>query len=149
MQITPNQPEENDSSASSTIDDKKHFIKEKFLVEMPEDFYLFYKFCKTLNSNEPLKAFADVDLLLVGAFDVLAGRFKNANDKNPEEYLIHWRYYYDPPEFQTVLKGDDKRGYHIGYFRDSPEEKPVFLANNCAEIDGIINAMGDNIFAAV
>lgn len=129
--------------------DKKQFIKQKFLVEMPDDFYLFYEFCKSLNPKNPLQAFGDVDLLLVGPFDVLADKFTNIEGKTPEEYLIHWRYYYDPPEFQTVLKGDDKRGYHIGYFRDSPEETPVFLASNCAEINGTLNVMGNNIFAAV
>lgn len=115
---------------------------------MPDDFYSFYAFCKRLNFKNPLYALADVNLILVGPFDVLADKFKNV-EKRPEEYLVHWRYYYDPPEFQTVLKGDYKRGYHIGYFRDSPDEKPVFLASNCAEIDGVLNVMGDNIFAAV
>lgn len=69
--------------------------------------------------------------------------------KSDPEYLIHWRYYRDPPEFQTVLKGDDKTGYHIGYFRDSPSEMPVFLCNNQSKKDGVLTAMGENIFAAV
>lgn len=129
--------------------DGKSFIKKMFLVDMPDDFYLFYEFCTKLNAKDPLKAFADFDLLLVGPFDVLANKFTNVKEKRPEEYLIHWRYFYDPPEFQTVLKGDNKRGYHIGYFRDSPDEKPAFLASNCAEIDGVLNVMGNNIFAAV
>lgn len=132
-----------------TSTDKKQFIKDKFLVEMPDDFYRFYDFCKTLNPQNPLQAFSNFDLLLVGPYDVLADKFVSAKEKSAEEYLIHWRYYYDPPEFQTVLKGDDKRGYHIGYFRDSPDEKPVCLAKNCAEIDGVIEVMGNNIFAAV
>lgn len=138
-----------DHSPTSSKLDKKAFIKEKFLVEMPEDFYAFWELCKILSPTEPLKAFAEVDLVLVGPFDVLAEKFVGAENKSPEEYLIHWRYYYDPPEFQTVLKADDKHGYHIGYFRDSPKELPVFLASNCAEVDGVIKLMGDNIFAAV
>lgn len=141
--------EKDDIQPSVNGFDKKQFIKEKFLVEMPDDFYAFYEFCKKLNTRDPLKAFADVDLFLVGPFDVLADKFTNVKSKTSDQYLIHWRYYYDPPEFQTVLKGDDKRGYHIGYFRDSPEEQPVFLANNCAEVDGVLNVMGNNIFAAV
>lgn len=31
--------------------------------------------------------------------------------------MLHWRYYYDPPEFLTVIKGDDEKQFHIGYFR--------------------------------
>lgn len=142
-------PQEKSEKRALESFDKKEFIKEKFLVEMPEDFFTFWEFCKTLNPKDPQNAFADVDLLLVGPFDVLAEKFNGVEEKNPEEYLIHWRYYYDPPEFQTVLKGDDKRGYHIGYFRDSPDEKPAFLASNNADVDGVINVMGDNIFAAV
>lgn len=129
--------------------DEKSFIKKMFLVDMPDDFYLFYEFCTKLNAKNPLQAFGDFELYLVGPFDVLAHKFSNVEEKRPEEYLIHWRYFYDPPEFQTVLKGDNKRGYHIGYFRDSPDENPVFVASNCAEINGVLNVMGNNIFAAV
>ena len=57
-------------------------------------------------------------LQLVGPFDVLAGRSKKRNSagKKPN-YLIHWRYFYDPPEFLTVVRGDDKTQFHMGYFR--------------------------------
>lgn len=130
--------------------DKKLFIKEKFLVEMPTDFYSFYELCVRLQPLNPLLAFAGVDLILVGPFDVLADKFTKAREKSHEEYLIHWRYFYDPPEFQTVLKRESsEHGYHIGYFRDCPDKNPVFLASNCAEVDGILNVMGNNIYAAV
>lgn len=77
-----------------------------------------------------------------------SGKFINAN-KIPSQYLIHWRYFRDPPEFQTVLKGDDKFGYHIGYFRDSPDELPKFLCSNQSKKDGVLTQMGGNIFAAL
>lgn len=128
--------------------DKKEFIKAKFLVEMPTDFYEFWEFCKKINTNNPSLALKDIDLLLVGPYDVLADKFCDVEEKTDEDYLIHWRYYHDPPEFQTVLKGDDKTGFHIGYFRDEPQEQPVLMANNSAAKNGIINEMGDNIFAA-
>ncbi|KAJ8951758.1 hypothetical protein NQ318_012609 [Aromia moschata] len=115
---------------------------------MPEDFYKFWDFCKNSKPNNPTQALKDIGLILVGPYDVLAGKFINVN-KRDKEYLIHWRYYHDPPEFQTVLKGDDKSGYHIGYFRDSPEELPVFLASNSANKNGVLQQMGANIFAAV
>ena len=57
-------------------------------------------------------------LQLVGPYDVLAGRTckKNSRGRRPC-YLRHWRYYYDPPEFLTVLRGDDASQFHMGYFR--------------------------------
>jgi hypothetical protein len=33
--------------------DEKEAIKQKFLVEMPEDFYSFWSFCKTLAEDKP------------------------------------------------------------------------------------------------
>lgn len=129
--------------------DVREFIKEKFLVDMPEDFYLFWEFCKEQSPKCPSNAFKDVGLVLVGPYDVLANKFCNVKEKDPEQYLLHWRYYYDLPEIQTVAKGSDHTGYHIGYFRDSPDELPAFLASNCAEKDGVFELMGDNMFAAV
>ncbi|XP_076274246.1 histone PARylation factor 1 [Rhynchophorus ferrugineus] len=129
--------------------DPANFIKQKFLVDMPSDFYAFWDFCKGLCPSEPENALKDVGLQLVGPYDVLAGKFYNIDEPSEADYLIHWRYFYDPPEFQTILKGDDKTGFHIGYFRDSPEDLPVFLASNCSKTDGILKIVGDNIFAAV
>ncbi|KAL3266585.1 hypothetical protein HHI36_010749 [Cryptolaemus montrouzieri] len=126
----------------------RKFIKEKFFFEMPEDFYQFYQLCECLNKNNPSEALATIGLKLVGPFDVLCGKFCEQNKKD-EEFLLHWRYFYDPPQMQTVLKGDDKTGYHIGYFRDSPEEKPVFMVENHGMKDGTLTTIGENIFGAV
>lgn len=115
---------------------------------MPEDFYQFWDLAKTINADKPEYAFNSVGLTLVGPYDVLAAKFTGKSITD-DDYLLHWRYYYDVPEFQTVIKGDDKTGHHIGYFRDEPSEKPVFLASNCCEKDGTFTIMGDNIFAAV
>ncbi|KAF5302231.1 hypothetical protein FQA39_LY10270 [Lamprigera yunnana] len=130
------------------IDDTKSFIKEKFLVEMPADFYSFWDFCKSIKKNDPCNALANVDLCLIGPYDVLAEKFINVN-KPPEDYLIHWRYYHDPPEFQAVLKQNHSGEFHIGYFRDDPSELPVFLAGNNSKENGEFACMGENIFAAV
>jgi len=59
-------------------------------------------------------------LQLVGPYDVLAGKTKKHTARTGSEspnYLRHWRYYYDPPEFLTVVRGDDKKQFHIGYYR--------------------------------
>lgn len=123
-------------------------IKEKFLVNMPDDFYKFWDFCKKLKSNSVSEALKEVGLTLIGPFDILAGKFNDVT-KNEAEYLIHWRYYRDPPECQTVLRGDDGTGFHIGYFRDSPDDDPVFLVGNHVKKNGILTPMGANIFSAV
>ena len=48
---------------------------------------------------------------------------------------------------QTVISCD-KLGYHIGYFRDSPSEPPVFLASMSDSKPGTVSPLADNIFDA-
>ena len=101
--------------------DVKENIKQKFLVEMPEDFYHFWEFCKSEKPDSPTDALKKVlGFQLVGPFDILAGKHKgvtvNRFSKRPN-FLLHWRYFFDPPEFQTVIKGEDKTQFHLGYFR--------------------------------
>lgn len=55
-------------------------------------------------------------LQLVGPFDILAGAHKNSKNSQPNFHL-HWRYFYDPPEFQTILAGSEDSQHHIGYYR--------------------------------
>jgi hypothetical protein len=118
---------------------------------MPEDFYDFWEFAKSVNAKKPSEAFASsLGLRLVGPYDVLAGRTKNVVGTNKQpNYLRHWRYYYDPPEFLTILRGDDNKQFHLGYFRDHPKELPAFVAWNEATVNCNIKACGDNLFAAV
>jgi len=93
-------------------------------------------------------AFKDCNLKLVGPFEVLAGVLKEEEHKIPDT-LTHWRYFYDPPEFQTLIRGDDKQQMHIGYYRDDPKEMPSYVASNCAAQDCLIKECGINLFAAV
>lgn len=79
---------------------------------------------------------------------IISGKFSSIK-KSPDEYLIHWRYYRDPPEMQTVLRSDEPTGYHIGYFRDSPGDLPTLLVSNHSKKNGILTQMGGNIFSAV
>lgn len=122
-------------------------IKYLFLVEMPQDFYDFWEFCSTIDEKNPEGVFSDLDLHLIGPFDVLAKKFDGI--QRTDDVLCHWRYYYDPPEFQTVIKKDGKDLYHIGYFRDDPKEMPLVVASNSAAHGPKLNLMGDNIFAAM
>lgn len=128
-------------------EDIRENIRTKFLMQMPDDFYNFWEFAKTINKKSPSDAFkSSLGLTLVGPYDVLAGKHKKAKDPC---YLRHWRYYYDPPEFMTVISGDDKKQFHFGYYRDDPREMPVFVASNIAKENCMISPRGENIFAAV
>jgi len=87
--------------STSNVNAEK-IIKDLFLVEMPVDFFQFYEFCKSLSKNNPLMACKSVCLKLVGPYDVLDGKIKSSDStSDKEKYLVHWRYYYDPPEFQV------------------------------------------------
>ncbi|XP_066601812.1 histone PARylation factor 1 [Prorops nasuta] len=123
-------------------------IEDLFLVKMPNDFYKFYEFCKSINSSEPHKAFKNVKLFLVGPYDILNERTDDLK-LNKIACLRHWRYFYDPPEFQTVIKFDDKDGLHYGYWRDDPSELPVFVVKNKAMVNPVIEPVAENIFGAV
>ena len=61
-------------------------------------------------------ALKDLNLELVGPYDILAGK-QFQTMENSASLCLHYRYFYDPPEFVTVLKGDDNVGLHIGYYR--------------------------------
>jgi len=126
-------------------------IKQKFLVEMPEDFYQLYKLCESLDQSSPCLALGAANLQLVGPYDVLAGNIPSDKIRSEKLFLRHWRFYYDTPEFQTILikTGDNPSQFHIGYFRDSPSDPPVFVGSNSAAEGPKVIQLGDNVFAAI
>lgn len=85
------------------LKDPAEFIKTKFLTDMPDDFSVLWEFCKETAkaSQAPESVFTKFGLLLVGPYDVLAGKFNNAEMFEPGDYLRHWRFFYDTPEFQV------------------------------------------------
>lgn len=85
------------------LKDPQVFIKHKFLVEMPRDFYAFWEYCKAnaKKDTKPENILSKFGLILVGPFDVLAGKFAEAQMYEPGDYLRHCRFFYDPPEFQV------------------------------------------------
>uniref|UniRef100_A0AAG5D0P7 PBZ-type domain-containing protein n=1 Tax=Anopheles atroparvus TaxID=41427 RepID=A0AAG5D0P7_ANOAO len=133
-------------------EDPTTFIKHKFLVSMPSCFDSLWEFCKEeavkSNSSNPATVFESVGLRLVGPFDVLAGKFKNVKIHEPGDYLRHWRFYYDPPEFQTVLvkKGS---GLHYGYWRDEPNNTDGLVACNDVNKGCEFKIIGENVFDAI
>ncbi|XP_014294927.1 histone PARylation factor 1 isoform X2 [Microplitis demolitor] len=144
-----NTSNDNSEETETSLAAKKKIISELFLVEMPDDFYKFYDFCCSLSKDDPVSSLKSVDLKLVGPYDVLAGKIIKYSDDDKEKYLRHWRYFYDTPEFQTVLKGNDKDGLHYGYWRDECKINPAFVAKNSANKDHKIIPVAPNIFGAV
>ncbi|CAH2092249.1 unnamed protein product [Euphydryas editha] len=127
-------------------DEDRSILKELFLVDMPPDFYKFYE-CLTKESDSMEKLLASVNLQLIGPYELFLNKLPKLKDK--DLYLIHWRFFYDPPEFQAVLKKKGKSEFHIGYYRDDPKENPVFLAKNDSATDCVITPISENIFGAV
>ncbi len=57
-----------------------------------------------------------LNLELVGPFEILDGVLKTC--KTLPNIHLHYRYYYDTPEFMTVIRTIDKKSqFHIGYYR--------------------------------
>lgn len=79
------------------------FIREHFLVKMPDDFYHFWVWVSETAGDKckPEEYFSEFNLELVGPFDVLSGKFNEIPQFEPADYLRHYRFYYDPPEFQV------------------------------------------------
>ena len=149
---------ENESKVEEVYDDLivkssediKEDIKLKYLIKMPEDFFVFYEFCKSLNNSNPLQALSSAGLKLCGPYDTLGHNIPEAAPASERLYLTHGRYYYDPPEMTTVVcEIEYKTGFHIGYFRDAPKEDTVFLVGGTETEGAKLTVLGDNIFAAV
>ncbi|XP_016347355.1 UPF0609 protein C4orf27 homolog [Sinocyclocheilus anshuiensis] len=123
-------------------------VEKLYKLRMPDDFFQFWDFCKGLNADCPQDALKEtLGLRLVGPFDILCKKHKSSCASQPKFHL-HWRYFYDPPEFQTIIRGNVDTQHHMGYFRDLPDALPVFIGENEAKKGCTITQMGDNIFAA-
>ncbi|XP_057358154.1 histone PARylation factor 1 isoform X2 [Manis pentadactyla] len=93
-------------------------VESHYKLSMPEDFYHFWKFCEELDPEKPADSLsASVGLRLVGPYDILAGKHKMKKSSASLNFNLHWRFYYDPPEFQTIIIGDNRTQFHMGYFR--------------------------------
>ncbi|XP_065667366.1 histone PARylation factor 1 isoform X2 [Hydra vulgaris] len=149
----------NGNNLNSTPDDKvrklnfenrfKHEFAENFLakwgVKFPDDFYDFYYFTQQ-NPENDIDA---VGLAFTGPYDVLTEKIKKETELTKVELYMHGRFYYDLPEIITLLYSKDDNGFHIGYFRDAPDDVPQILVSNQSKMNGNLSICGDNIFAAV
>lgn len=107
-ELNSDEPKPEASNADRTEENKTtthlEIIRSKFLIELPAHFLKFWDFCKIFCwefKRAPQCLFERVFIKLVGPFDVLAGHFDECDAFDANDYLRHWRYYYDPPEFQV------------------------------------------------
>lgn len=126
----------------------QELIEKLFLVKMPDEFFLFWEFAKTINHRKPCSAFAHAYLewVLVGPFDVLSGLITDFHGFSKESLLRHCRFYYDPPELQTVIMKKDSHMTHFGYYRDEPHQTNPIVVMNCPNKGGQIHEVGDDLF---
>uniref|UniRef100_A0AAA9TAC4 Histone PARylation factor 1 n=1 Tax=Bos taurus TaxID=9913 RepID=A0AAA9TAC4_BOVIN len=98
--------------------DLRKEVESHYRLPLPEDFYHFWRFCEGLDPEQPADSLsASLGLRLVGPYDILAGKHKIKKKSASLNFNLHWRFYYDPPEFQTIIIGDSKTQFHMGYFR--------------------------------
>ncbi|UJR15847.1 hypothetical protein I4U23_002773 [Adineta vaga] len=120
-----------------------------YQMEFPNDLHEFWNFCSNMNKTNPQDVLKNsLNLELVGPFEILGSALKTC--KTLPNMHLHYRYYYDTPEFMTIIRTLNKQSqFHIGYYRDSPDELPSFLASNDASVNNQFKICGDNIFAAI
>ncbi|KAI0981139.1 hypothetical protein GJ496_010282 [Pomphorhynchus laevis] len=108
-------------------------------IEMPDDFYQMWTFCSSIKPENPkgaLLSFAGIELC--GPYDCIANHIENTQ--------LHCRYYFDPPEFMTVMRSED---FHVGYVRDTPLSMPWCVAMNNETRSFEFKKVGNNMFAAL
>ena len=71
--------------------DVKDDLKLKYLVTLPEDFFIFFDFCKSLNTADPLTALSPAGLKLCGPYDVLGKNIPDTAPRSEKLYLTHGR----------------------------------------------------------
>uniref|UniRef100_A0A8D1ACY8 Histone PARylation factor 1 n=1 Tax=Sus scrofa TaxID=9823 RepID=A0A8D1ACY8_PIG len=122
--------------------DLRKEVESHYRLSLPEDFYHFWKFCEELDPEKPADSLSlSLGLRLVGPYDILAGKHKMKKRSASVNCNLHWRFYYDPPEFQTIIIGDSKTQFHMGYFRlflmkklkEVTDKKKISLLKNIDE----------------
>jgi hypothetical protein len=130
----------------ASLQQRRARLHAEYGFDFPDDFLRFWEFCTRLAPLEPLRALESVGIVLVGPFEVLAGRFDGRVPRH--SLLLHWRYYFDPPEFFTVLAGESD-GLHWGYYLDDPDRGEGCVASYYARDAYELETDGDTLFEAV
>jgi hypothetical protein len=126
--------------------DRRQQLRDLYGFDFPDDFFRFWEFVNRLRPLEPLNALSDLDLGMVGPFEILAGRFDHRTPRY--SILLHWRYSLDPPEFFTVLAGGGD-GLHSGYYFDDQASSTACVASYYAHDVFEMALDGDDLFECV
>eukprot|EP01084_Bolivina_argentea_P281151 480996_1 len=107
------------------IDKLKEELFNTYHTKFGWTFFKFWEFILSItkpNCN-PLNTLNCLNLQLVGPFEYING---NLNTLSNDEILIHHRYYFDLPEFQTlIIELNNINNIHYGYWRDNPNYNPI------------------------
>ncbi|MBD2768887.1 DUF2228 domain-containing protein [Hymenobacter sp. BT664] len=118
---------------------QKELLKQLYGFEFPESFFSFYEFTKKV-PEATFQGTAGVMYMSLGEVFQVFSEIKNKNF-NPVKIS---RYYSDPPEFFTILRGHTD-GRHWGYYIDDFND----LKNICVvSIEYELNTVGNTIFEA-
>ena len=134
-------------------------LKRKWLVKFSEDFFDVYElalhlkpadFKSKLKDDEIKQILTIIDAFheilgvqLVGPFEI----FDGIADENVPHFMKH-RYFYDPPEMTTVMiKSNDPRGQHWGYFRDVPTDDPNYIVESKNAADCELDIASQSLMA--
>ncbi len=94
---------------------------------LPEDFWRFCRFYQKLESGPQRGLLGSaLGISAVGPMDWVLGYLQRKSSGLP--LFLHYRYFMDPPEFITILCGDND-GQHWGYWIDAPREPEVYVAS--------------------
>ncbi|MFB2922126.1 ADP-ribosylation family protein [Aerosakkonema funiforme] len=126
------------------IKDKKKYLTEIYGFEFPDSFFSFWEFSQELPEDAIGGLCSTLSISLAEVFDIFQDDFEPDNF-NPIEDS---RYYNDPPEFFTMLRGHTD-GLHWGYYIDDPNN-PVFQVAYYYARDAFeISVSGNNLFETV
>lgn len=132
---------------TTRLQQRRQRLQAEFGFDLPDDVYRLWDWVNRLAPLAPLTALQEsLGVTLVGAFEVLAGRFDNRVPRHSLQ--LHWRYHDDPPEFFTLLYGLGD-GQHWGWYLDDPATGvgciSCYFANDAYEL----SADGDDLFEAL
>ena len=102
-------------------------LREIYGFDFPNDFFEFYEFSQENPSffRGGLAGYeSPLGISLGNVFNV----FEKKNDFKNSHTLKTDRYYNDPPEFFTLLRGNSD-GLHWGYYVDAPGELPPVISS--------------------
>lgn len=89
-------------------------FRDEWGVELPDSIFTFWEFLSSLGPTERQAFHEDLQLYTVGILDFFDDPEWHPSDGDPR---MHWRYYWDPPEFLTFLDGPYP-GEHYGLWFD-------------------------------